>query len=449
MIRLTFLKLIKEKIFFFLLGLGFIIRLILMPISTHSDLFSLNFYPPLLIENGIWDVYSYLEEKSPKLFYYPPLTYYIFAAFQFSYTFFSDSFIPWMNELRSLNEEGFKGQAPDYIIKTNNSNIFKDLFLAKVPYLLFDILAVVVLLNFAKRKIINSKNVIIWILNPILIYNAYIFGHFDIIPIFFILLAFYFLSKNKYYLSIFILVIAAAYKIYPLLFALPIIMVYGKSPKEYFKLGIILSLPFIISLSPTLISDPKIAIFAFTKKLFNFYHKNLSEWEIYSNAFKYSLIIFSYFLLLIFCKFSKLKNRWYLCVGTGLITVLLLLTLVYRAHFHYLIWTAPFLVLWFKQTKKLVLLILILSLSYASYKTLAYQLQLGLFSPLNPEFFSNLPTFNEMIDKIIPYRIISTLGFLIFSILSLYIIGNVLVEIIFRSKVKIKLANQGLRLARR
>ena len=44
MIRLTFLKLIKEKIFFFLLGLGFIIRLILMPISTHSDLFSLNLF---------------------------------------------------------------------------------------------------------------------------------------------------------------------------------------------------------------------------------------------------------------------------------------------------------------------------------------------------------------------------------------------------------------------
>ena len=160
--------------------ISLIIRLSLMPISVHSDLFSINNYPPLLVHQNVWDVYSYIDRTKPSLFFYPPLSYYLIGTFQYFDQFISDSFFNWMDAQRTLYEQGFKGQAAQYIIATPNPHIFRDLFLAKIPYLVFDIFSLIILWQFVKKKIITKWVLALWLFNPALLYNSYIFGHLDI-----------------------------------------------------------------------------------------------------------------------------------------------------------------------------------------------------------------------------------------------------------------------------
>src|SRR3989338_2762742 len=123
-----------------------------MPISAHSDLFSINNYPPLLIRHNVWDIYSYIDKTKPSLFFYPPLSYYLIGAFHYIGQLFSDTFLDWIDAQRTLYEQGLKGQAAEYIIVAPNPHIFRDLFLAKVPYLVFDILSLIILWQFVKKK---------------------------------------------------------------------------------------------------------------------------------------------------------------------------------------------------------------------------------------------------------------------------------------------------------
>jgi len=426
---------IFENLYLYLIALSFAIKFILMPISVHADLFSINYYPPLLVRHNVWDVYSYIDKTKPSLFFYPPLSYYLIGAFQYFDQLFSDTFLDWMDAQRTLYEQGFKGQASQYIIAVPNPHIFRDLFLAKIPYFVFDIFSLIILWQFVKKKIINKWALALWFLNPALLYNSYIFGHLDIIPIFFILLGFYFLTKGKIATSVFSLGVAGAFKLYPFMLVPLIILVFSKSPKEWFKLGFISTLPFFIALLPTIINNPHLAISAFTVKLFNAYHTDIRGWERYSDLIKYTIIFVSYLSLLFLSWKLKVKDKFELTVGVSLISILLLLNFVFRAHFHYLLWVAPYIILWFKNVKTATLIILLQTISFASYKILANQLQAGLFAPLNPKYFSTLPTFNELIGQVMPYRIISTIGFLIFSLLSLWIIGQILTKIIFQEEI--------------
>ena len=417
--------------------ISLIIRLSLMPISVHSDLFSINNYPPLLVHQNVWDVYSYIDRTKPSLFFYPPLSYYLIGTFQYFDQFISDSFFNWMDAQRTLYEQGFKGQAAQYIIATPNPHIFRDLFLAKIPYLVFDIFSLIILWQFIKKKIINKWALALWLFNPVLLYNSYIFGHLDIIPIFFILSAFYFLTKNRIAASVFLLGVAGAFKLYPFMLVPLVIIIFRKSLIDWVRLGTIAILPLFISLLPTIINNPQLALSAFTVKLFNAYHTDVSGWEYYSDLIKYLIIIISYLVLSFLAWKVKIRDKFKLAVGVSLISILLLLNFVYRVHFHYLLWIAPYIILWFKNIKTATFIVLIQAISFASYKILANQLQLGLFAPINPYYFSNLPTFNEIINQLIPYRIISSLGFLVFSILSLAIVANVLFRIIFQEEVSL------------
>lgn len=419
-----------------LLIIGLVIRLVLMPISAHSDLFAINNYPPLLISQGVFDIYSYLDKKSPNLFFYPPLTYYLISAFQYIDQSFSDTFLNWMDAQRTLYENGFKGQAAEYIIAAPNPHIFRDLFLAKVPYLVFDILAVYVLWNFVKKNYLSKYSLVVWAFNPVLLYNSYIFGHLDIIPIFFILSAFYILKKNLK-ISFLLLGVAGALKLYPFMLVPLLVLIYSKSIKEMLNYILLSCLPLVFFLIPTLINNPSLAVSAFTLKLFHAYNGDIHGWEYYSNLIKYSVIVVSYFVLLLFCWKFKIKDSFKMAVGVSLISILLLINFVYRAHFHYLLWLAPYTILWFKNVKTAAIVVIVQAISFASYKILVNPLQAGLFAPLNPVVFSNLPTFNELIGNLIPYRIISTFGFLIFSLTSIWIVYQVLKELVFQEEVNL------------
>lgn len=425
----------KNKVVATFLIVSFLLKLALMPISVHSDLFAIESFPPLLLKEHVIDIFSYMDKKSFSYFY-PPLTYYSFAFFELIIHFFSDTFLDWMNNLRVANLNGLEGQAVAYIKAVPNPKILKDLFLAKTPFLLFDIASLIVLLKFAKAKMIKSKSAVIWALSPVIIYTTYLFGQFDIIVLFFILLGFFLLRRNTK-LGMLSLGIAAAFKSYPFIIVLPTAIIFGANFKQRLKLIAVAALPFIISVLPTLIASPQLLIFTFFPKNLFHYKGALEGWQKYSQLTKYGLLALSYVFILVLSVFLKLRDKLRTSIGISLVVVLLALTLAGRSHFHYLIWEMPLIILWFRNNLKfLTIVILIQTISFASYKILANQLQLGLFAPLNPDYFSSLPTFNSLINQIIPYRVISSLGFTVFTVVNIYLILNILTFLIFKAEIE-------------
>lgn len=417
-----------------LLVLAFAIRLILMPISTHSDLFFINAFPNLLMSQGILDIYSFIQDNisNAQFSYYPPLTYFTFALLQFIYQFFSTSFSPWMANLLGLYTTNFQGQAADFIRAAPNAHIARDLFLAKLPYLIFDLAAVLVLLKFSKKRLLSKEAVIIWLFNPASLYAVYMVGQFELIPAFFVLLGFLILRKNVN-LGVLILGIAAAYKNYAFLFILPVVLIYGHTWRQRAKLLAISLLPYLIFLTPTLVTNAREAIFSLTPKVYLQYRKPLEGWSLYSQIVKYTLLILTLATTLALSSILKLKDRWNTSVGLSLAMVLLVFALAPRISFHYLLWATPLIILWFKNLKVVALIIILEAITLASYKLLANHLQAGLFAPINPDYFANIAPVNHLVNKIIPYHFISGLGFFVFFFLNLYLVARIFYNLTFQS----------------
>lgn len=423
--------------FNFLIIVAFVIRLVLMPISAHDDLFFINYYPNRLLTQGLS---STLESN---VSYYPPLTLYTLAFFQSFYHFFSGTFSSWMVELYRLSNNGSKWQADTYIKQAPDNGLYKDIFLAKFPYLLFDLATVFVIWGFVKKKLFPKSAILLWLFNPVLIYSTYIFGQFEIIPAFFVFLGFCLLNKNLKF-GLLTLGIAAAFKNYAFLFILPTAIIYGNNWSERLKLIVIATAPYILFLSPTIFINAQGAIYALFPKVY-LHYKPLVGWPLYSQLIKYLLLVSLYLGILFLSLLIKTKDKWRTSLGISFVSALLVLAIGPRISFHYLLWATPLVILWFHKTKTAAIVIIVQTISLASFKLLANHLQAGLFAPINPDFYSHVPTFNSILNNYIPYKIISAAGFFIFLFFNLYIASKVLIDILFKFNVETKIINSSLK----
>ena len=421
-----------------LIILAFVVRLALMPISVHSDLFFINYFPNLIYTKNVFDIFSFTHNDLSKLnvSYYPPITFYFFGLFQYFYHFLSQSFSPWMTQIYNLRMSGVNGQSYDYLSKAPNEHIYKDIFLAKFPYLLFDLSSIYVIMIYAKKHLLRKNAILVWLFNPVILYGVYLMGQYDVIPAFFVLLSFLLIRKNVY-LGIIVLGVAAAFKNFAFIFILPTILIYMKSPIERLKLAIVSFLPYFVFLCPTLIHDPTAAIFSFLPKVYLSYRKPLEDWALYSQYIKYGLFMLGYGVFLTMSFSLKSRDKWRLAVGLCLASILLFFSFAPRISFHYLLWGVPLIIIWYKNSKTSFLIILIQSISLASYKLLAIQLQLGLFAPINLAF-SVATTFNGYVNNFFPYRIISTMGYFIFLFTNLFLITQIILNLLFSEPALVK-----------
>jgi hypothetical protein len=77
----------------------------------------------------------------------------------------------------------------------SQDSIFRILFLFKLPYLIFDLASAFLCLHIFEKDGRGIKIFIFWMLNPVIIYSAYIFGRFDVLILFFILMIFYSIKR--------------------------------------------------------------------------------------------------------------------------------------------------------------------------------------------------------------------------------------------------------------
>lgn len=195
-----------------------------MPFSLHPDLRATARASYLISQEGmIFNFYDfnlrevetkYLEiDRGVDIFNYPPLGYLVFAPFMKLLS----SFYPWElfqtfvnNMERVYGDPGLPGL----------------LFLLKTPFLIFDIVGLLLigqLFTDPKRRFWSQM---IWLFNPVTIYVSYMIGQSDLFIAVFILAALVLSAKEKYIWAAVFLGLGAGIKLFPLLL-LPFLAIYG------------------------------------------------------------------------------------------------------------------------------------------------------------------------------------------------------------------------------
>ena len=369
------LKNISKKWWFVGLIIGVFLRLILMPITSHPDLWGHSFTAYFLAYEGKLNPYQYMQDLPADyplvknigisdIFIYPPLTYFTIGFFRVLVKPFVDpNFLPWLMENMSHVYE--------------RKDLFSILFLFKLPYLFIDILVGFLLASLFEDVKKKKSVFLFWMLNPITLYATFMMGQLDILPVLFTVLSLYFAKKGKNTLSLLSLGIGGSYKMYPLFFIVPVAFLFNKDLKNRIKNILIGFLPFILTTLPYLPSPAFRNMVLFQAKSQKMLYM---VWNVSGAEGIYPFIIG---IIFIYCLSFYQSNKGKLV--DYFLSILLLTLMVTHYHPQWFIWVIPFLIYKVVEQKDKILFTLILFASWLII-TLLFEpsLSVGLFGPIIP-----------------------------------------------------------------
>lgn len=313
---------------------GLVIRLTLAVTTIHPDVWSLDFARYHFADLKIWDFYEYqvtLPDDHPlvhnygrNFFTYPPLAY-------FTLGLFGMIFKPFAGPERS-----------GWIIE-NYPNFFHEpwvplkLFWLKLPYVFFD-LGIAFLLRDFFTKNLNKKRVwLLWWLNPVVWYAAYMMGQFELMPLFFAVLSLWLAKKKHFYWAAASLGFGGAYKLFPLFF-LPILAA-RSSPKFSKQLAVFLFglLAFAVIIFPFLGSSSFRSVVLFSSQSEKMLHMSLpvsASEGVYAFVFLWGLVFFASL------NQSRKSPLW-----LGYLAVMVVYFSVTHYHPQWFVWLTPFLII--------------------------------------------------------------------------------------------------------
>lgn len=246
-----------KKTLLIILSIGIFVRLLLSLTTYHSDVAPFDFAGKVIAQGNIVKFYDYLwglPQDHPylkvyprNLFNYPPLVYFFLGGVSRLTT--------WM-----VNPDIHNNFILNFPSTLGNIQLNLLLLLLKLPYFVFDIATAYLLMGLFKDKKRKIWAFTLWIFNPVNLYATYMLGQFDIIPTFLSVAALYLAYKHKDKIesvgllpSAILLGLGAAFKIFPLLFIVPLsllkkgwwgrIKIIGVATATY----LILAFPFIFS----------------------------------------------------------------------------------------------------------------------------------------------------------------------------------------------------------
>lgn len=350
--------------------LGLLVRLLFMPFSMHVDP---RFGGDLLAINE--EAFSFLHNPQSATTAYPPLAMYTIGLYQYIWH------LPL--SIQSLLSEPKINITP---------NIFYILFSTKTLYLLFDLMTLFLWLRFyrddpSKRRLAG----LFWLFNPLVIYDAYIHGQYDLIPIFFVVLSLYFAKEHKPGWAAFSLGIGGCYKDFPLFFLLPLVIISTKSWRERLMLFLLGTLPYILLKLPFL----------------GQYSARYSDFSSWFSITSYDLgpgsqiyVFFIFYAILLWLLYQRNAHTfgdfWRSCFA-------ILLVYYQFSYFdlHYWVWIIPFAAIYFvehpAEARPFYIVIGLSLLVLLSPAPLA-----RFFAPISPRFFLRLPSLMEALNPYLP-----------------------------------------------
>ena len=359
------------KNLWFILIVAILIRLFLALSTFHPDIQSFNLSGKIVASGNILNLYDFLPSlpdgdpvKNLAVFNYPPSIYIFNGIFNFIFNIFG---LP-------INQ--FLLDSP-----SNYGNILFNLhiLLLKLPYLLFDLAIVFVLLRLFENRKNGKLATILWLFNPINLYATYMMGQFDVIPTFFTVISIYFVSKNKLNLAALFLGGGIAFKLYPIFLLIPLIVL-GKNSWERIKLIILTIVPYILTILPYLPSHDfrSTALFASQSSKSLYAAIPVSGGE--------SILLFPVFLIFFYLLIFINKN---ITIWKNYLISLLLFFIFTHYHPQWLIWLTPFLImdLVLNNFKHIVAVGIIFTSFIGSLFFFDSSLTVNMFAPIAPNLY--------------------------------------------------------------
>ena len=210
---------------------GLFVRLLLMPFTVHHDLLCTARRVSLWLYKGVF-----------LLPYWAEVTY-AAMIIPFKNSFESLSYILFLD---ASNYSVIPGDV-SYTTFLQSDQVFLNLFLLKLPYLIFDLFLLLIVARHYKN---NIYSIVFWALNPFLLYAVYMWGRYEVIPVFFAVLSIFMAEKStlarQRYLSALCMGLAIGYRL-SFLFYLPFLIIYlYKSRKEIIGLLVTAALPHLV-----------------------------------------------------------------------------------------------------------------------------------------------------------------------------------------------------------
>lgn len=402
-----------------MLLIGAAIRLVLMPITVHPDLWGHSFTAYFFAYQGRLNIYDFLLSL-PKdhplvmnygvndIFIYPPLAYFTLGIFRFLVRPFADAnFIPWL----MVNISHFY----------NYPTLGLQLFLFKLPYLFTDIASAFLLSGLFDDPKKKKWAFNLWMFNPVTIYATFMMGQLDILPVFFTILASYMIKKDKVGWGLFFLGVGGAYKMYPLLLVPAAAFLLGTSFWKKIKLLLLGLSPYILTIAPYLASKGFRAMVLFgpkeTKILFMSFPVTAAE----------GVFPFVLFLVVIYLAAYFLKRKF--PVELYSLSILLLLFSVTDYHPQWFLWLTPFLI-WalIKYSFKYIEIVIAMVVTWIIL-TLLFEASLsyGLFVPIFHNL-QNAPSLSVYLAKVTNVFQFRSIVRSIFAGLSIFYVYNLYKE---------------------
>lgn len=155
------------------------LRILLMPITLHSDLLFIQYFPTYLSLRGHWDVYGHLGDHFLQrgFTYYPPLVLYTIAFFQKCFAGLAPEMPRFIEQFHSSFYPGAGGAMREYWAGFNVWERMRLTAWMKLPYLAADaVIAGVLLRGWGGAR--GRRALEVWCWSPVVLYGTYLFGQY-------------------------------------------------------------------------------------------------------------------------------------------------------------------------------------------------------------------------------------------------------------------------------
>lgn len=377
---------VLNKILLWLL-FGILVRIIIMPFAFHGDLLLKYWEANALLGT------HYQNVQSPNLL--------IEAITILSIS----SFTP-IQQFLSLIDGSSLTASIYWLPVLDSIYIFRTIFLLKLPYLFIDILISVLFLHIFSNKIkCGLRAYKFWIFNPIIIFAVYVFGRFEVIAIFFILLCIYLLKENHTILAALSLGLAIYSRYYALLILPLFLILFCRTWKEKLKITTLILAPLIAYNVLTYSQSGTFISYYFFSSHFADYLLGMKFqiWEAPNQSIFIFVIAYSFILLYVYYR-EKSDNPIVDFTAYSLIIFLLMYS-TSLFHPQYFAWFIPFLAVYWGYTNEnsligLFCLQVICFIFYTFYW--GQSLATFMFASINPSVLIVLPSPLELIDQVYP-----------------------------------------------
>lgn len=372
-------------------AIGLFVRFLLMPFTLHAvDLFFIHYIPYVILQHSHANVYHWFNIEFP----HSPLTAYPIGSVYLS-VFFQALLKPFLLHFPQMMETfaniAFREGGSNVHLTTalQDPYFFRTLFLLKLPYLFFDFATVLFLFSFCSTQREKQWLYRFWMLNPVALHTSYGIGQIDGIIAFFLVVSSWCLWKNRLKWGMFFLGVGGLVKLAPFYLVPPLAVILKEKWRDRL---------FLIGAAVI----PLVAVFLFSKNT----HQTAQSlatwailyWKVLHTATPFILLGAGYSILFwFFARSRKIKRE---ALPLFFCSFLLLLWGTISLRPRHLLWALPFLAV--EAVKNPFLWGWIFSLFVAIWELHApgINYQLGIFSPVEPTFFSSLPILDSYLTLI-------------------------------------------------